>query len=134
MRVKCSTWDETDNIFSDHHPVDYSIPQGSCLGPLLFLVFCNDLPQTLTFCNAILFADDTTLYKSHSNLRYLEWCLIEEMTQLLDWFRANKLTLNLAKSCCMVFSPNIKHVEKFKLEVDRIEIPTVNCTKFLGVW
>ena len=77
--------------------VEYGVPQGSCLGPLLFLIYCNNLPLNLKMCNSILFADDATVYKSHENLRYLKWCLESELKQLLDWFNANKLTLNLSK-------------------------------------
>ena len=83
--------------------IEYGVPQGSCLGPLLFLIYCNDLPLNLSMCNSILFADDVTVYKSHENLRYLKWCLEFELSQLLDWFNANKLTLNLSKSVCMLF-------------------------------
>ena len=101
---------------------------------LSFLVFCNDLPLNLTYCNTILFADDTTLYKSHSNLHYLQWCICEELKQLIDWLRANKLTLNLGKSCCILFSPGKLTAKKFKLQVDDITIPIVDDTKFLGIW
>ena len=98
------------------------------------MIFCNDLPSTLSFCKAILFADDTTIYKSHTNLRYLEWCVSEELKHLTDWFCANKLTLNLGKSCCMIFSLCKSQAVKFKINVDNVEIPIVNCTKFLWVW
>ena len=134
MRVKCQTYEADGLILSEYQPVNYGVLQGSCLGLLLFLVFCNDLPATLTFCNAILFADDTTLYKSHTNLRYLEWCKNEELTQLMDWFTANKLMLNLNKSCCMIFAPNNKIIDGVELGANGTKIPIVKCTKFLGVW
>ena len=50
-----------------------------------------------------MFADDTTLYKTHSNLRYLKWSIEKDMTVLMDWFRANKLTLNLEETACILF-------------------------------
>ena len=80
-----------------------------------------------------MFADDTTLYKKHSNLNYLMWCMSEELKRLMDWFAANKLTLNLNKSVCMLFHE--KGLKKsFTLKIGHIILPTVNCTKFLGVW
>ena len=133
MRVK-SLNNNGSYDFSDLYDVNFSVPQGSCLGPLLFLVFCNDLPLNLTFCNAILFADDTTLYISHSNLRYLQWCICEELKQLSDWFMANKLTLNLGKSCCIIFGAGKRTLETFELKIENVEIPIFDDCKYLGVW
>ena len=66
--VWCTAGDPSNTEISDKYHFHYGIPQGSCLGPLLFLLYCNDLPRVLESCNCILFADDTTLYKSHENL------------------------------------------------------------------
>ena len=130
--VNCMAGTPPENCISDQQKLEYGVPQGSCLGPLLFLVYCNDLPINLVFCKSILFADDTTLYKSHEHLSYLKWCLEEEIRCLMDWFNANKLTLNLSKSVCMLFTE--KTNVNFVLEIDHLTIPTVTHTKFLGVW
>ena len=132
LRVNCTAGTPPFTNTSDPYSIEFGVPQGSCLGPLLFLVYCNDLPKTLDFCNSILFADDTTLYKTHENLVYLKWCLEEELRGLMDWFKANKLTLNLNKSVCMLFGE--KSVGDFGVEIDDIKIPTVKHTKFLGLW
>ena len=79
LSVKCHTGDPVKQVVSDEHPVEYSVAQGNCLGPLLFLVFCNDLPLNLLECKGILFADDTTIYKMPSNINYLMWCVSEEL-------------------------------------------------------
>ena len=100
LKVKCLAGEPSEHCTSDTYNITHGVPQGSILGPLLFLVYCNDLPKVLEYINCILFADDTTLYKKHSNLNYLMWCMSEELKRLMDWFAANKLTLNLNKSVC----------------------------------
>ena len=62
MRVKCVGGDTKDLCYSNYSNISYGVPQGSCLEPLLFLIFCNDLPLILQSCKSILFADDTTIY------------------------------------------------------------------------
>ena len=131
--VKCQAGSPSSLEISEEFKIEYGVPQGSCLGPLLFLLYCNDLPKNLTYCNSILFADDTTIYKSHKNLVYLKWCLLEELKQLKDWFCANKLTLNLKKSVCMLFTDS-KLKEPFQVKLGDTELPTVDSTKFLGIW
>ena len=132
LRIKCTAGNPSVLMSSEPYEIEYGVPEASCLGPLLFLVYCNDLPLNMDFCSSILFAHDTTLYKSHENLVYLKWCLQEELNNAMDWFRANKLMLNLNKSTCMLFSD--KKIEKFTIEVDNINLTTVSHTKFLGVW
>ena len=103
MRVKCCVTSIGRVEFSDYEDVTYGTPQGSCLGLLIYLIFTNDLVKNLSHCNTIMFADDTTLYKTHNNLRFLKWSLEQEILALLDWFRANKLTLNIEKTACILF-------------------------------
>ena len=74
IRTKCLVESSGQIEYSDYKPINFGAPQGSCLGPLLFLIFANDLHKQLQHCSSILFADDTTLYKSHRNLMYLQWC------------------------------------------------------------
>ena len=132
LSVKCVAGEPPELSISTVYPLELGVPQGSCLGPLLFLAYCNDLSLNLNFCNCILFADDTTLYKSHKNLRYLKWCIQEELNQLLNWFRANKLTLNINKSVCILF--NKGKDMNFDIEIDNIYMNTVKSCKFLGIW
>ena len=79
-------------------------PQGSVLGPLLFILYTNDLPNTLTVSKSILFADDTTIYYSHSNLNTLYTNLNKDLQILNDWFKTNKLSLNVSKTQYMIFN------------------------------
>ena len=91
LRAKCATADKSDIEFSDLKPVTVGTPQGSCLGPLIFLIFCNDLYLNLELCKGILFADDTPIYNSHTNLDYLKWTIEHDLSILSDWFKANHL-------------------------------------------
>ena len=104
LRVKCMVASSSKQEYSDYEQVTYGTPQGSCLGPLLFLIFGSDLFRNLDYCNNLQFADDTTIYKGHRNLRYLIWCIANDLSNLDDLFRANKLTLNVGKSVHMIFS------------------------------
>ena len=103
MRVKVNS-SNGPLVYSTYHPLTYGTPQGSCLGPLLFLIFINDLHYSVIHGISLLFADDTTLLHNHRNLRYLKWTVEENLNSLLDWFKANKLTLNLDKTICILFS------------------------------
>ena len=79
------------------------VPQGSVLEPLLFILYSNDIPHSLTYCKAIMFADDTTVYLSGENITELFSNMNHDLTQLNDWFRANKLSLNVSKTNYVIF-------------------------------
>ena len=133
IRVKCQVASSGKLEYSDYQIVNYGTPQGSCLGPLIFLIFTNNLHQHLNHCASILFADDTTLYKTHRNLNYLKWCIQDDMQTLADWFKANKLTLNLEKTICLLFQQS-GSCKELELVVDSVTIRTSKETKFLGMW
>ena len=132
LRVSCKTADTGTNSTSSVHKVEYGTAQGSCLGPLIFLIFCNDLQMHLTFLNCIQFADDTTLYITHSNINYIRFCLEPDLLTLQDWFLANKLTLNIGKSVCILFGKH--NGVTLKIKLGNSSIPQAKTTKFLGMW
>ena len=132
LRVKCMVTSSSKQQYSDYEDVEYGTPQGSCLGPLLFLIFSNDLFRHLDYCNNLQFADDTTIYKGHRNLRYLIWCIEHDLSNLDDWFKANKLTLNVDKSVHMTFGK--KNTIDAKIRPGNTELPRVKVVKFLGMW
>ena len=81
----------------------------------------------------IQFADDTTLLFSHTNLKYLCYCVETDLVVVQDWFHANKLTLNIDKSSMMIFGKSNNSVD-MEITLGGIVIPWVHATKFLGVW
>ena len=132
IRVKCAIESSGKIEYSEYKAVTYGTPQGSCLGPLIFIIFTNDLYRQIEHSSSLLFADDTTLYKSHRNLKYLTWCLEDDLRKLVDWFSSNKLTLNLDKTVCILFQ-KIGQTQTIKLEIGNQTITNTPETRFLGM-
>lgn len=120
---------------SETRPITCGVPQGSVLGPLLFLIYVNDLPDCLNNSKGVLFADDTTLYQSSDNIRELYRIMNNELNILSDWFRANKLSLNVSKSCHMLLT-NVRNssLPTHVLKINNSIIEKSRCVKFLGVY
>ena len=91
------------------------VPQGSVLGPLLFIIYTNDVPHCLAHNKANIFADDTTLFSSGNCVQELFNNMKTDLLELIDWFRANKLSLNLSKTNYVLFR---KSTDNTKIEND----------------
>ena len=73
------------------------VPQGSLLGPLLFILYVNDITNASKLANLIMFADDTNLFFTNDNIVELEAKTNEELDKISIWFKLNKLSLNVEK-------------------------------------
>lgn len=82
LQVKCRTISCNTEEMSNKYQITYGTAQGSCLGPLLFDKFCNDIYLNVEYCKIILFADDTTLYTSHRNTWYLMFEIQHDLENL----------------------------------------------------
>ena len=80
-----------NKTFSDHGDLLCGVPQGSILGPLLFLLYINDMPQAIVDCDLLLYADDTCLIFQHKDILEIEAVLNRNFSSLCDWFVDNKL-------------------------------------------
>jgi len=112
------------------------VPQGSTLGPLLFLVYINDLPLCTKF-SLRLFADDTCLIMSDTNINTLNKNVNLELDRVYCWLNQNKLKLNFEKSNYMLFKPytkKLKDNDTFEILLENnIKIKQVTSTKYLGI-
>ena len=99
-----------NGVHSDSISINYGVPQGSVLGPLLFLIYMNDIVTCLSKGSCINFADDTTIHISGKDIPLLYDSIKADISVLMDWFKANRLSLNLSKTFYVLFRPKNKHI------------------------
>ena len=107
--------------------------QGSILGTLFFLVYINDLPQSLSETASNLYADDTCIYYQHSDIQKIENVLNKELSSLCEWFIDNKLTIHFGqdKTKAFLFTRNITEA-KLNICFQDHSIKQCNCVEYLG--
>ena len=123
-----------DGLRSGTKPVQCGVPQGSILGPLLFIITMNDIGNVSDFLYSILYADDTCVLLNGKNYLNLVKLLNSELDKLSIWLNANKLSLNVKKSYYMVFHrAKLKLDKRAVIKVNGVSLQSTNSFKYLGV-
>ena len=122
-------------VSSDPEPTSIGVPQGSILGPLLFILHVNDLPNIVNRCIMLMCADDTVLFYAASKVDALQERLNEELKAIECWLRQNSLFFNVSKTEAMVFGspPRLSNIDSFTISVNGTPIKCVSQFKYLGM-
>jgi hypothetical protein len=126
-----------DGCMSDSMVIDYGVPQGSILGPLLFTLYINNLPSVVRHSKVVLYADDTVLFVSGDNAIDIENKLCADIQEVHKWLTQNKLTLNANKTKCMVFGNQCKLTKckpNLNVTIGQTVLEQVQCFKYLGLY
>ena len=104
--------------------LEYGVPQGSVLGPMLFILYSNDVPNSISYSRTVLFADDTTIFHTGPNPH-----------ELYSHIRANQLSVNAMKTKYMLISRSSCHMPtELTLQIEQDNLERVKYTKFLGIY
>jgi hypothetical protein len=123
-----------NGIESNISKINCGVPQGSILGPLLFLLYINDLANVSPIMTPIMFADDTNFFISGRKIEDVMAIANNELKKIIQWMRANKLSVNTDKTNYMIFKSKKTKLTVFPdLQLNSNSISRVLSTKFLGV-
>lgn len=126
-----------DGDKSDVLPITCGVPQGSILGPLLFIIYVNDMASSVPLLNTVMFADDTNLFFTGNDIKHIFQTMNDQLSQIKDWFAANKLSLNVDKTKYTLFCSKSDEenlpLKLPELHIGGTAIDRVRSSKFLGI-
>lgn len=131
-RVQCTL---ANNTLSSQTSVVCGVPQGSILGPLLFLIYINDMEEITKELKVRLYADDTVIYLTHRDVQVATSVVQKALTDVYEWCCSNKLTINIKKTKVMLFSTSqgIKRTNLKEILLEGIIIEEVSHYNYLGI-
>lgn len=124
-----------NNVTSSKRKTKYGVPQGSILGPILFLIYINDLKKVLKYCKCKMFADDTIIYYSSSNSMEIENKINYDLNNLSIWLKENMISLNVKKTKFMLVRGVRASMtnEDCDIKIENEHMESVGVIKYLGV-
>ena len=125
---------DIDGVCSKPLEIGCGVPQGSILGPLLFLIFVNDMPAAVR-CKLLLYADDSALLVPGKDTREMETALSKELESACEWLTDNKLSIHLGKTESILFGTKKRRarVDHLKISCGQTEISGKDSVRYLGV-
>ena len=121
-----------NGVTSSEKEIRCGVPQGSALGPLLFLLYIYDICNSSKDLDFRLFADDTSILFADKNLDFIERVVNVQLAIVAEWLLANKLSLNASKSNFLIISPK-KVIKAINLSINNKKLKQENYTKYLGI-
>ena len=124
-----------NNMCSEQAIIKQGVPQGSILGPLLYLLYANDLASVIKNCGFSFYADDTVLYSHNANFNIAKRNMNRNLRALNDWFTQNCIAMNVTKTKYMLFGSrmSLAKIKPFALKIDNQAIERVYKYTYLGV-
>ena len=124
-----------NNVYSSYQTVTQGVPQGSVLGPLFYILYANDISDTIINCKVAMYADDTVLYTADSNFEDSMRKMRSDVQALSSWCGENGIRMNTDKTKTMSFgsAKKLKKLPPLCINIDDAPLQTVSCYKYLGV-
>ena len=123
-----------NGCLSDPGHLTTGVPQGSILGPLFFVIYTNDMPSVVRYCNVNMYADDTEVHYDDKELPNVEKYLQDDICNIGLWMTSNKLKINLKKSAIMLIGSRQRISNKtITITISNTQIEQVTHFKYLGV-
>ncbi len=132
-RVQCVSF---SGATSQECYVSCGVPQGSILGPLLFVIYINDFTKSINLCKVVLHADDTIVLFAHKDPDIKKHTLETDLESAQHWFNCNKLNLNVSKCKWMMFGTiqRLRHAKATDLFIGGNPLEKVQNYKYLSMW